>query len=72
MPNHATASDLPQCLSPTKSSTISLSHKKFPFQKSLMTSLHVIFGLASPPIKNPGFAYARGMAFRAVSPQITA
>ena len=25
-----------------------------------------------PPIKNPGYANARGMAFRAVSPQITA
>ena len=54
-------------------STISLSHKKFLFQKFLMTSLHVIFGLAPPPpIKNPGYTYARGMAFRAVSPQITA
>ena len=30
-----------------------------------MTSLHVIFGLALPPIKNPGYAYAR-------APQITA
>ena len=37
-----------------------------------MTSLHVIFGLGPPPIKNSGYAYARGMAFRAVSPQITA
>ena len=35
-----------------------------------MTSLHVIFGLRPPsPVKNPGYAYARGMAFRAVSPK---
>ena len=53
-------------------STIFLSHKKFLFRNFLMTSLHVIFGLPLPPIKNPGYAYARGMAFRAVSPQITA
>ena len=38
-----------------------------------MTSLHVIFGLALPPIKNSGYAYARGGgAFWAVPPQITA
>ena len=36
-----------------------------------MTSLHGILVWA-PPIKNPGYAYARGMAFRAESPQITA
>ena len=33
---------------------------KFLFQKFLMTSLHVIFGLALHPIKNSGHAYARG------------
>ena len=43
-------------------STISLSHKMFLFRKFLMTSLHVIFGLPPPPIKNPGYAYAREMA----------
>ena len=55
-------------------STISLSHKKFLLRKFLMTSLHVIFGLGPPPppIKNHGYTYARGVAFRAVSPQITA
>ena len=55
-------------------STISSSHKKFLFQKLLMTSLHVIFGLALAPIKNPGYTYARGvMALWAVPPpQITA
>ena len=37
-----------------------------------MISLHVIFGLPPPPIKNPGYAYARGMLFQAVSPQTTA
>ena len=36
-----------------------------------MTSLYVIFVLAPPSIKNPGYAYAWGMAFRAVLPQIT-
>ena len=38
-----------------------------------MTLLHVTFGLPPPPapIKNPGNAYAQGMAFRAVSPHIT-
>ena len=53
-------------------STTSLFHKKFLFRKFLKTSLHVIFGLPLPPIKNPGYAYARGMAFRTVSLQITA
>ena len=54
-------------------STISLSHKKFLFRKFLMTLLQVIFNLPPlPPIKNPGHAYARGMAFQAVYPQITA
>ena len=45
--------------------------QKFLFRKFLVTSLHVIFGLPPPPspIKNPGYAYARGMAFRAVSPK---
>ena len=38
-------------------STISLPHKKFLFQKFLMTSLYVVCGLAPPPIKNPGYAY---------------
>ena len=33
-------------------STISLSHKKFLFRKFLMTSLHVIFGWASPQSKS--------------------
>ena len=33
-------------------STISLSHKKFLFQKFLMTSLHVIFGLPPPNQKS--------------------
>ena len=34
-----------------------------------MTSLHVIFDLVFPPIKNPGYAYARGGgAFWAVPP----
>ena len=28
------------------------------FRKILMTSLHVICGLAFPPIQNPGYAYA--------------
>ena len=39
-----------------------------------MTSLHAIFGLAFPSIKNPGYVYARGGGGRgwAVSPQITA
>ena len=41
-----------------------------------MTSLHVIFSLAlDPPIKNPGYVYARGGGgggVWAVSPQITA
>ena len=37
-----------------------------------MTSLHVIFGLALPPIKNPGYAYARGRGGLGRAPQITA
>ena len=36
-----------------------------------MTSLHAIFGLALPPIKNPGYAYTRG-GFLGRAPQITA
>ena len=36
-----------------------------------MTSLHVIFGLALPPIKNPGYAYAQE-GFLGRTPQITA
>ena len=36
-----------------------------------MTSLHVIFGLALHPIKNPGYAYARGGRLGR-APQITA
>ena len=47
--------------------------QKFLYRKFLMTLLHVIFGLPPPPpIKNPGYTYAREMAFQAVSPQITA
>ena len=38
-------------------STISLPLKKIPFSRFLMTSLHVICGLAPPGIKNPGYAY---------------
>ena len=38
-----------------------------------MTSLHDIFGLALPPIKNSGYAYAwGGFLGRAPPPQITA
>ena len=37
-------------------STISLPHKKFLFQRFLMTSLHVICN-SYPPSKNPGYAY---------------
>ena len=33
--------------------------QKTPLWKFLMTSLHVICGLGPPPIKNPGYAYAR-------------
>ena len=36
-----------------------------------MTSLYDIFGLALPPIKNPGYAYARGVG-PCPPPQITA
>ena len=36
-----------------------------------MTSLHVILVVPPPAIKNPGYAHARGMAFRAGFPQIT-
>ena len=34
--------------------------QKFIIQKFLMTSLPVVFGLAPPPIKNPGYAYGLG------------
>ena len=38
-----------------------------------MVSLHFIFGLVLPSIKNPGYAYARGGGGGwAVPPQITA
>ena len=37
-----------------------------------MASLHVIFGLALPPIKNSGYAYARGEGFLGRALQITA
>ena len=36
----------------------SLSHKNFSFRKFLLTSLHVIYGLALPPLQNPGYSYA--------------
>ena len=61
MPNQATASNL--------SFYNIFVQQKFLFRKFLMTSLLVIFGFRPP---NPGYTYARGMAFRAVSPQITA
>ena len=32
--------------------------KNLSFQKFLITSLHVIYGLALPPIQNLGYAYA--------------
>ena len=53
-------------------STISLSHKSSSFKNFWW--LHCMWFLvwAPPPIKNPGYAYAWGMAFWAVSPQITA
>ena len=41
----------------------SLPHQKIPLSKFLMTLLHVICGLASPPIKNPGHAYDSGSRF---------
>ena len=49
-------------------SAISLSHKKFPFENFWW--LHCMWFLVCPPppIKNPGYAYARKMAFPAVSP----
>ena len=53
-------------------STISLFHKNSSFKNFWW--LHCMWFLVCPPtpIKNPGYAYARVMAFRAVSPQITA
>ena len=33
-----------------------------------MTSLHVIFGLALPPVKNSGYAYARAGGFLGRAP----
>ena len=49
--HQATASDLPFY--------IILAPQKIPLSKFLMTLLHVICNLASPPtpIKNPGYAY---------------
>ena len=47
-------------------STISLSHKKFLFRKFLMTSLHVIFGLALPQSKILATPMHEGGAFWAV------
>ena len=35
-----------------------------------MTSLHVIFGLAPPPIKNPGYAYVQCFLSRFVCGQL--
>ena len=50
-------------------SRISLSHKKFLFQKFLMTLLHVIFGLALPQSKILATPMHRGGIFgRAPSP----
>ena len=37
--------------------------QKIPLSKFLMTSLHEIWGLISPPIKNPGYAYDSGSRF---------
>ena len=53
-------------------STIFLSHKNSSFENSWW--LHCMWFLVWPPlpIKNPGYAYAQGMRFRSVSPQITA
>ena len=64
MPNQATASDLPfyDIFVPQK---VPLSEISDDFNAC-------DFWFAPPPIKNPGYAYAGGMAFRAVSPQITA
>ena len=36
----------------------SLLHKSLSFRKFLMMSFHVMYGLALPPIQNPGYAYA--------------
>ena len=61
-PGHGFWSPILRYLCPTKSS----SFENFWW-------LHCMwFLVCSPPIKNPGYAYARGIAFRAVSPQITA
>ena len=51
-------------------STISLSNKNFS-SKISDDFIARDFWFAPPPIKNSGYAYARGMAFLAVSPQIT-
>ena len=64
MPNQATASDLPFY--------DIFVQQKVPLSKISDDFIACDFWFGPPPIINPGYAYAWGMAFRAVSPQITA
>ena len=43
--------------------------KSFSFQKFLITSLHVIYGLALPPIQNPGYVYRGGVENTRLEPK---